>query len=81
MTMAGLDVSVDACKLLGMTPEQLKSLREALGWTQDQMADYLGLRHRSQVHRLEIGATKIWGAKLKMLELLQAETRQKKSHR
>lgn len=55
-----------------MTPEQLKDLREQAKMSQQEMADYLGLRHRSQVHYLETGRSKIAGPKLRLLEELRA---------
>jgi len=51
-----------------MTVHTLKSLRKRLGWSQAQLADYLGLRHKSQVHYLESGRTKICGPKLVLLK-------------
>ena len=44
-----------------MTPKQLVSLRDKLGWTQQQMAEYLGLRNRVQVWHMEHGVTRIEG--------------------
>lgn len=56
-----------------MTPDELKDLREQAKMSQQEMADYLGLKHRSQVHYLETGRSKISGPKLKMLEELRAK--------
>src|SRR5262245_53359787 len=56
-----------------MTPKQIHDLRVSLGMTLQDMADYLGLRHKSQAHHLETGRTAATGAKLKMLELLRPD--------
>lgn len=50
----------------------VKALRAAKGWTQDQMAEYLGL-DRSSVSRIENGS-EISGPVRRLLELLQAES-------
>jgi DNA-binding transcriptional regulator YiaG len=60
-----------------MTPDQVRALRESAQMTQDELARYLGLRHRSQVAHLEAGRSQVRGAKLRLLELLRAEVRQK----
>lgn len=75
----------DQGKLPPMTGEELKQLREELGWTQEEMAVRLGLRHRSQVHHLETGRTRITGPKLMLLRGIRAELdacrkRQRKGH-
>lgn len=54
-----------------MRPKEVRMLREELGLTQDAFAALLGLRHRSQVHHLETGRTKIEGAKLILLRKLR----------
>ena len=41
-----------------MTPEKFKEIREMLGWSQAQMADYLGINYRT-VGRWELGRTRI----------------------
>ncbi len=61
-----------------MTPTELIELRAALGWTQDELAKHLGLRHRSQVQHLESGRTEITGPKLRLLEELQKKAKKKK---
>jgi transcriptional regulator with XRE-family HTH domain len=58
-----------------MTATDLKELREDLGWTQDDMARYLGLRHRKQAHDLESGRCQIRGAKLVLLQQLRQRWR------
>lgn len=47
------------------------ALRESLGWTQDRMADYLGV-NRSNVSRMETGQTGMRGSVLRLLKALQA---------
>lgn len=54
-----------------MTGTELRLLRESLGMTQEDVADYLGLRHKSQVAHLESGRSAISGAKLRLLEALR----------
>ena len=54
-----------------MGPEEIKSLRARLGWTQRELADYLGLTP-CQVSHLEVGRTKATGPKGRMLRLLEA---------
>jgi transcriptional regulator with XRE-family HTH domain len=54
-----------------MTPTELRTLREAIGWTQDQLAVYLRLRHRSQVCYLESGRAALYGPTLVLLEQLK----------
>jgi transcriptional regulator with XRE-family HTH domain len=61
-----------------MDGEQVKALRETLGMTQQEMADYLGLRHRSQVTHLENGRTRVAGAKLRLLEALGKKSEKKR---
>lgn len=53
-----------------MTPDDVRRLRESVGMTQQEMADYLGLRHRSQVNHLESGRTKVSGPVRLLLEQL-----------
>jgi transcriptional regulator with XRE-family HTH domain len=68
-----------------MTANDVRRLRERLGWTYQQMADYLGLRHRSQALHLESGRSAVRGSKLRLLEVLAeaagAEKKSKKSAR
>jgi transcriptional regulator with XRE-family HTH domain len=45
-------------------------LRESLGWSQDRMADYLGV-NRSNVSRMETGQTGIRGSVARLLKNLQ----------
>lgn len=60
------------CTLGGMSDEiDVKSLREDLKWTQDQMAEYLGL-DRSSVSRMETGQ-KPKGPTVKLLERLASQ--------
>jgi DNA-binding transcriptional regulator YiaG len=61
-----------------MTPAEVRALREAAGMTQDQLAEYLGLRHRSQVRHLESGRSKATGAKGKLLEQLRQRVEREK---
>lgn len=60
-----------------MTGGDVKALRETLGWSQQQLADHLGLRHRSQVTHLESGRTSVTGAKLRLLEDLRKKVEKK----
>lgn len=46
------------------------ALRESLGWTQDRMADYLGV-NRSNVSRMETGQTGMRGSVLRLLKALE----------
>lgn len=59
-----------------MKPREVKALREALRMTQSELAEKLGLRHKSQVRHLESGRTEITGPKLVILQQLQAGLRQ-----
>lgn len=68
----GLDDTVDRRILKGMTATEVKQIRQAAGLTQEELAQYLGLRHRSQVHHLETGRTAATGAKGRLLEQLRA---------
>ncbi len=61
-----------------MTTVELIELREALGWTQDELAKHLGLKHRSQVRHMESGRTEIAGPKLRLLEELQKKAKKRK---
>lgn len=61
-----------------MTPAEVKDLRQALGWTQQRLADHLGLRHRSQVRHLESGRTPVTGPVLRLLEQLQQREKKDK---
>ena len=58
-----------------MSGAEVRQLREKLGMTLQEMADYLGLRHRSQAAHLESGRTKVYGAKLRLLQKLAIKKR------
>lgn len=54
-----------------MHPYEVRALRRALGWTQQRLAFYLGLRRDCQVSHLETGRTRATGAKeVLLLQLL-----------
>jgi DNA-binding transcriptional regulator YiaG len=58
------------CTLANMSAEiDIKSLRDKFGWTQEQLAEYLGL-DRSSVSRMETGQAPK-GPTLKLLEKLR----------
>jgi transcriptional regulator with XRE-family HTH domain len=61
-----------------MSGEDVRQLREQAGMTQQELADYLGLRHRSQVRHLESGRTQVVGAKLRLLEDLYKKSKKKR---
>jgi transcriptional regulator with XRE-family HTH domain len=61
-----------------MTANDVQRLRLKLGWTYQQMADYLGLNDRSQARHLESGRTAVRGPKLKLLEALAAAQKKPK---
>jgi transcriptional regulator with XRE-family HTH domain len=61
-----------------MSGEDVRQLREQAGMTQQELADYLGLRHRSQVRHLESGRTRVAGAKLRLLEDLYKKSQKKR---
>jgi DNA-binding transcriptional regulator YiaG len=52
----------------------IRLIRQNLGWTQDQLADYLGL-NRSSVSKLETGVHVARGPTLKMLERLMKQAK------
>lgn len=52
------------------TDPDIKSIRERRGWTQAQMAEYLGL-DRSSVSRMEAGR-QVKGPVLRLLRVLEA---------
>lgn len=54
-----------------MPPADVRALRLSLGMTQDEMADYLGLRDKSQVAHLESGRTPARGPVRRLLWILQ----------
>ena len=65
-----------------MTGKELRKLRRAIGMTQQDVADYLGLKHRRQVWWLEQkGDRQIAGPARKLLEKLREENFQKSSDR
>jgi DNA-binding transcriptional regulator YiaG len=51
----------------------VKAIRDLARMTQQELADYLGLRHRSQVHHLETGRTVCNGPKAILLERLKQD--------
>lgn len=55
-----------------MTAEQIKTLRERLGWTQRGMADYLGV-NQNTVNRWENGQCKPMPLCLRALQRLARE--------
>jgi DNA-binding transcriptional regulator YiaG len=55
-----------------MAPRDVRRLRSRLGWTQAQLAAWLGLRGRSQVSHLESGRTPASGSRLELLRRLAA---------
>lgn len=58
--------------IAGMTQQiDIRALRARLGWTQDQMAEYLGL-DRSSVSRMESGQP-IKGPTLRLLQALESK--------
>jgi DNA-binding transcriptional regulator YiaG len=61
-----------------MSADEVRQLREQLGMTQQELAEYLGLRHRSQVRHLESGRTQVAGAKLRLLEALRKKSEKKR---
>ncbi len=61
-----------------MTGDDVRVLREAARMTQQELADYLGLTHRSQVCHLESGRSQVVGAKLRLLENLSQKISSKK---
>ena len=60
-----------------MMPIEIKELRKSLKMSQQELADYLGLRHRSQVCHLENGRTSVTGSKLRLLESLKKSKKKK----
>lgn len=60
-----------------MTPEQIKSLRESLGLTQQEFARHIGLATRSAVCHLERGSKQPKGPLLALLRLLDEERRKR----
>lgn len=55
-----------------MTPAQLKSLRAALGWSQQRLADEMGVA-RNTVNRWEMGERRITAMAEKLLRTLSRE--------
>lgn len=53
-----------------MTPAELKSIRAALGWSQQRLAEELGVQ-RNTVNRWEMGTRKISRMAEKMLAFLR----------
>ena len=56
-----------------MPAAEVLRIREALQLTQGELAVLLGMRHRSQVARLESGERSVRGATLILLRQLQEE--------
>lgn len=54
-----------------MTPTQIRELRLSLGMTQQDLAEYLGLKYKSQVTKLEGGHTQPSGPILRLLAMLR----------
>ncbi len=63
-----------------MTPRQIVSLRKALGWTQQRLADHIGARQHT-VARWETGVNKPQGANLKALLALAEKAKKKATRR
>lgn len=59
------------------TPDRIKKLREALGWSQEQLAKEVGYAGRSSISYLESGQKKPDGPALKNLEQLETRARRK----
>lgn len=62
---------VNRWRLPRMAPEAAKAIRVSLGMTQEDMAEYLCLKHKSQVAHLESGRTPVQGPVCRLLELLR----------
>jgi DNA-binding transcriptional regulator YiaG len=56
-----------------MTAKEVQTLRRALGWTQQELANHIGAQ-RESVARWEIGANSPRGANLKALTELKKQT-------
>ncbi len=54
-----------------MSPGEVRKLREGLGMTQSDLAEYLGLTSKGQVSRLETGDREVRGPVLRLLEILR----------
>src|SRR5215469_16913842 len=54
-----------------MRKEQVKKLRHSLGLSQQKLADYLGLKDKSQIVHLETGRTHISGPIARLLFILK----------
>ena len=63
---------------VNMTPEQVIQLREALGLTQQELADKIGA-HQTTVARWETGINEPQGANLKALKELAGKVKSKKN--
>ena len=57
-----------------MTPSQLKSLRATLGWSQQRLADELGVQ-RNTVNRWEMGVNPIPPMAARLLNTIAADQR------
>ena len=56
-----------------MTPAELRDLRKRCGWSQQELADALGLTSRTSVSRMESGSRPIRGAVLILARQLARE--------
>ncbi len=74
-----VDMACNICYRPLMIPSQVKSIRKALGLTQQKLADVIGA-HRESVARWETGRNEPRGANLKTLREL-AEKAKKKTKR
>jgi DNA-binding transcriptional regulator YiaG len=54
-----------------MKPEEVRKLRESLGMTQAELAEYLGFETKGAVSHLETGARRPTGPVLRLLHILQ----------
>jgi len=63
-----------------MSPNQIRKIREALGLTQQQMADFIGATQVA-VARWETGLHKPRGANLKLLKELAQKAAKKRKER
>jgi len=57
-------------------PDRLIELRDRAGWTQTQMAKYLGYKHIQRVQELEHGARPVPEPQARLLDILDATLKQ-----
>lgn len=72
-----MGIDIDVCvmhRLRPMTPEQIKSLRESREWSQQQLADQLGV-DQGTVSRIERGVAEPSKSARLLLERIAAEPR------